>query len=599
MSKFKIRLLPLAIGMAVSISVSAQDDATQEREVEEVIVQGVRSAELNARDLERENDAFSSIISQDDAGNFADQNVAEALQRLPGVTLQKTEGEGRFITVRGLGPGFVTVNMNGSELASSNSDTRAFALDAVPADLLGSIEVFKSLTPDMDLNSIGGTVNVKSVSAFDRNKNSLKMNVQNYQQDFDGEASPKISLQGTHLFADDTIGIGYSFSHETRNTKVYETRHHADTNMRYIQVDVPGVPAPTEDSTRMLIPFEFETREEDAERERTAGSLDFGFRPTDDGEYYFRYARTELVDMDIALREYYRFGQALAGHSAYVDLDSNTFGVVNADLQHQYFIQEGSSTTDAYSLGGKNIFSDWTLDYDYSKSTGEFEKPDGRRVQFRTRFLPLLGRFGEDFINGQVISPAQMSDLGGGDFSSISSTIGGFGGANGYQAGERVQSGMLYDNIFIEDSFRTDTLDQISANLRKNYDNGLVNYIKTGFKIKGRERDRNKDRWSIVPSNFPDGCASDDCIAAINSSLGDYGTYDAGNPNFDHNFITLSETERLLNLTTPVAKFTDPNRTDQESRNEDYVLTEDTAAAYFMTELQLSDSSFLIAGLRD
>src|SRR5690606_6088300 len=160
---------------------------------DEIVVIGVRAAELNARQEERNKSIFSSVISQDDAGNFADQNVAEALQRLPGITLQKSEGEGRFVSVRGLGPGFVTVQQNGAELASAGADDRSFALDGIAADLLGAIEVFKSLTPDMDLNSIGGAVNVKTVSAFDRKKDSLRLTVPDYYQDDQGDHSPKLS----------------------------------------------------------------------------------------------------------------------------------------------------------------------------------------------------------------------------------------------------------------------------------------------------------------------------------------------------------------------------------------------------------------------
>src|SRR5690606_13969751 len=333
----------------------------------EIVVTGVRNAELNARQSERNKNIFSSVIAQDDAGNFADQNVAESLQRLPGITLQKTEGEGRYVAVRGLGPGFVTVSMNGAELASAGGDvgggdSRAFALDALPADLLGSIEVFKSLTPDMDLNSIGGTVNVNTVTAFDRGRDTFKVNLQNYYQDFREEHSPKISIQGSKLFADDTIGVGLALSHEKRMTDTYEVRHHSTTDMRYVQADINGLNEPTPTDVRMLIPWEVETREEGAEKTRTAGSIDLGYRPNENSEYYLRYSYTEFTDLYYELREYYRFSQAGDGEIAYLDPSTNTFGVVGGDLQHQYFIQETENTTTAYSIGGENIFNDvWTL----------------------------------------------------------------------------------------------------------------------------------------------------------------------------------------------------------------------------------------------
>lgn len=609
------------ISLIVTVSASAsglafaQDADEAAADVEEVYVVGARGAELNARELERDKKAFTTIISQDDAGNFADQNVAESLQRLPGITLQRSEGEGKFVTLRGLGPGFVSVSMNGAEIANAggganDDEGRGFGLDSIPADLLGSIEVYKSLTPDLDLNSVAGVVNVKTISAFDSGKNTLKINAQGIYQDFAGEAKPKVILQGTNLLADGTIGIGYSLSYEERVTETYETRHHNDTLPRYITPNAPGVPA---SSDILLIPFEIENREEDAARERIASSLDFGFRPDESNDYYLRLTRTELTDEDIALREYYRYGQANAGspapftvpgtpaNTAFVDTENNIFGVVGGDLQHQFFVQEAVTTTTVASAGGKNIINnDWTLEYDYTNSEGELDKPDARRVQFRGRFLPLIGQFGKDFINGQVISVEQMADLAGNNPSDFTiSSISGVG-ANGYLVGERGQPNLTYDNIFIEDSFRSETLDQVSTHLRKDFSEGMINFVKAGVLAKSRERNRNKDRWSIVPGDFAIGACGTDatCLDLGNSELGDFGTYAPNNPVFDHDFITLSEANRLLDATEQIARFTDPNRNDQESTKEDYVLTEDSAAAYFMTELQLSEKSTLIVGAR-
>lgn len=593
----KKRLLPTIIALAASGMAYAQSAAEEDPRIEEeMVVVGVRQAEMNSRETERNKNIFSSVIAQDDAGNFADQNVAESLQRLPGITLQKSEGEGKFVTVRGLGPGFVSVSMNGNELASSSSDTRAFALDAVPADLLSSIEVFKSLTPDMDLNSIGGTVNVKTVSAFDRKRNSFRGSAQMSRQDYAGDVSPKISLQGTNLFADDTIGLGYSLSYEKRHTDVYEVRHHANEELTFRQKNLPGMSGPEGDI--LLSPWQFEAREEQAERERIAGSVDLGWRPNEDHEFYVRYSYTSLEDLDIALREYARVDTAFTNEReiAYIDKASGTFGVTDAELQHQYFIQKGKATTEAFDLGGKNIFNDqWTLDYNYSRSEGEFSKPDGRRVQFRIQDLPMLAQAGKEYLAYEIVSPGDMAALAGTTANNIPNS----GGYFLTDPTQRKQGGMTYDNIFIEDSFRTDTLDSFNLNLKKDFDDGFINYIKTGVAFKWRERDRNKDRWSIVPGSYPLACEGDEvCDDLRNSSLADYETHTPNHPDFRHDFITYRETERLLAATSRIAKWTDPDLTGQESRKEDYRLSEDTQAAYVMADFQLSEKSSLIAGVR-
>jgi len=175
----------LALAVSTAFSSMAQTAPAQENteqtetnetpsEIEVVEVKGVKQADLKARDLERMKSGFSSVISTDDLGNFVDQNVAESLRRLPGVTLQRSEGEGKFVTVRGLGPGFVSINMNGAQMSGAGEE-RKVGLDALPADLLGTIEVLKTLTPDQNLNSIGGTVNVKAISAFPLCQDSCRL----------------------------------------------------------------------------------------------------------------------------------------------------------------------------------------------------------------------------------------------------------------------------------------------------------------------------------------------------------------------------------------------------------------------------------------
>ncbi len=598
----KKRLLPLCIALIASGQLHAQTTSSSQELVEEVEVTGVRAAELNAREEERSKNIFSSVISQDDAGNFADQNVAESLQRLPGITLQKSEGEGKFVSVRGLGPGFVTVQQNGAELATAGADDRSFALDAIPADLLSSIEVFKSLTPDMDLNSIGGVVNVKTVSAFDRKKDSLRLNVQDYYQDYREEHSPKISLQGTNLLADDTIGIGYSASWEERKTVTYEMLHHETTDPRYVQVDtLNSVPDVEDLSSYMLIPFEFQNRQEVADRERTAVSLDLGYRPTENSEYYVRGSYTEYTDMDVAWREYYRFGQAGADDIAYLDPATNTFGVVDADIQQQMFIQDGTSKTTSYALGGKNNFDmsngQYKLDYEYSWSDSTYEKPDGQRVQFRERDVPLIARAGEEAIVAQAISPNDLAALMG-------TTVSGAGftpdQVSGYSAQGVSLAGFEFDNLFLENSSRADELEAIKVDLKREFDLGWLSYWKVGFNIKNRVRDRNQDRWSLVPKDFSPQCSGapdvTQCRYDIQSNLTDHDYAFPGQSDFVYPAITKAGAEELISSVRAIAN--QDTQQGLESVYRDYTLTEDTAAAYVMGEFRLSDTQSLITGVR-
>ncbi|SHF71419.1 TonB-dependent receptor [Microbulbifer donghaiensis] len=599
MKQYSKKILPLAVALA-SLQAFAQEaeqkneQASSDTTLEEVYVEGVRSADINARAAERSKDNFSSIVTQDDAGNFSDQNAAELLQRMPGITLQKSEGEGKFVSLRGLGPGMVSVRMDGGTMANAGGGTnetledRAFSLDSLPSDVLQSIEVNKSLTPDMDLDAIGGSINVKTLSALDRGKDTVKLRAQNYYQDQAEENSPKLTLQGTNLFLNDTLGVAYTASWEKRVTQGYETRHHADTLPSYVTVD----------DQVMLIPWEFETRQENAERERFAALLNLEYQPSDNSRYHLKFNHTSYSDEDIALREYYRFNYSDSDDVSFLDPGSNVFGGGGVDLQQQYFIQESEVTTNTLALGGENRFGQgWEVDYELVTSRSENEKPDGRRVQFRLRELNALGQSGDDFVNGQIISGPQLAELA--ETGSIGS--GAISGANGYQYGSAAQPNLIYDNLFLEENLRKDAVDQLSLNLRKDWDQGgPLNYVKGGIKLQQRERSNDKNRASVVPfDRSVAGCDGDQlCQDLAGARLGDFENYVPENGNFDHAFITQREAERLIAATRAIGDNYDALEREVESTRLDYELSEDTSAAYLMAEFQVLDDATLIAGAR-
>jgi TonB-dependent receptor len=114
-----------------------------------------------------------NIVSADQIGRFPDPNAAEATQRIPGVVIQRDQGEGRFVSVRGTEPRLNSVMINGERIPAPEGDIRYVALDVIPADLLEAIEVSKALTPDMDSDAIGGAVNLVTKHAPERTIFSL------------------------------------------------------------------------------------------------------------------------------------------------------------------------------------------------------------------------------------------------------------------------------------------------------------------------------------------------------------------------------------------------------------------------------------------
>ena len=129
--------------------------------IEGIDVLGAR-AMTQARALSEQQNAASiiNVVASDQIGRFPDASAPEALQRIPGITVERDMGEGRYINIRGANSDFTAVNLNGSIAPSPEGDARRVALDAVPVDILESIEVAKAITPDMDAQGIGGAVNL-------------------------------------------------------------------------------------------------------------------------------------------------------------------------------------------------------------------------------------------------------------------------------------------------------------------------------------------------------------------------------------------------------------------------------------------------------
>ncbi len=144
-------------GEVVSVKFLLYSTATQ---LSNVIVSGYSQGQAKALNQQKTADNIKNVISADQIGRFPDPNAAEALQRVPGVNIERDQGEGRYVLVRGLSPKFTNINVNGEQIPSPEADVRFVALDAIPSDQLASIEVSKSLTPDMDGDAVGGSVNL-------------------------------------------------------------------------------------------------------------------------------------------------------------------------------------------------------------------------------------------------------------------------------------------------------------------------------------------------------------------------------------------------------------------------------------------------------
>ena len=140
----------------------------QDAPIEEVLTIGYRESVKQAVQQQRDAGGIINVLKKDDMGKLQDDSVSDALQRMPGLSVERDQGEGRFIRIRGLAPDLNSVSYNGTSLAAPEAGRRAVALDVIPSDLLESVVVSKTLTPDIPAGSLGGNIELKSMTAFDR-----------------------------------------------------------------------------------------------------------------------------------------------------------------------------------------------------------------------------------------------------------------------------------------------------------------------------------------------------------------------------------------------------------------------------------------------
>lgn len=130
-------------------------------ELDQVTVVGeALRGQARALNQQKNNSNITNVISSDQVGRFPDSNIGDALKRVPGITMQNDQGEARNIIIRGLAPTLNSVTLNGDRIPSAEGDNRNVQMDLIPSDMIATIQVNKTLTPDMDADAIGGSVNL-------------------------------------------------------------------------------------------------------------------------------------------------------------------------------------------------------------------------------------------------------------------------------------------------------------------------------------------------------------------------------------------------------------------------------------------------------
>src|SRR5688572_7408094 len=241
--------------VSCSAAAGAWAQATPSQEsLEEIVVTGFRQSLSVALDEKRDATGAIDAIVAEDIADFPDLNIAESIQRVPGVSIARDGGEGRQVSVRGLGPQFTRVRINGMEAMSANGGTdaaggtnrdRSFDFNTFASELFNAVTVRKSSSADLEEGALGATVDLRSARPFDYDGFTVVTSVQGSYNDISEDLDPRGALLISNTFADGKFGALISAAYTKRNlldegSSAVRWQNSLNTD----GVQVPGLPVP-------------------------------------------------------------------------------------------------------------------------------------------------------------------------------------------------------------------------------------------------------------------------------------------------------------------------------------------------------------------
>jgi iron complex outermembrane receptor protein len=244
----------------------------------DIVVTGIRQSLRLSIDAKRDSSVIADVLSAEDIGKFPDKNVAEALQRVPGVVINREFGEGERVSLRGTAPNLTKTLVNGHAIATADwfileqlAATRSFNYLTLPAEIVGQLDVYKSGQADVEEGGIGGTINVHTRNPLDLKAFTVSASVQGVYSDKRGSFDPQVS--GLFSWKNDAETFGILIG------GVYQKR-----DIRRDGIEVLGYQPVTVGGQTAQIPSLIGSALFQQERERYGGNIALQFRPSDDLE---------------------------------------------------------------------------------------------------------------------------------------------------------------------------------------------------------------------------------------------------------------------------------------------------------------------------
>lgn len=536
-------LIDVTVGdMGYTLSQDLQIKASDVK-MNEVTVVGLAQGQSKALSVQKTAENIMNVVSEEQMEKFPDINSAEALQRLPGVSVQRDQGEGRYVQIRGTATNMNAMKVNGEDIPSPEGGERTTQMDIIPADQLASIEVIKAVTPDMDGNAIGGAVNLVTKSALDYEKPVISATLGGGYADLSGKGIYQGSFNyGRRLGENKNIGImiGASYLRTDRGSH--------NNEMEWGDV---------EDEDENEIPWALENlslRNYDIVRERMGFSTSLDYRPDNDNSYSLRAIYDSYLDVESR-------NEITFEPDAFL---SATKGL-EAEIAHEMKARDQAATLYSIMFKGDNHFSSLSLDYSLSYSYAQEKEDRHFEPKFEMDETPDLTWNLSDLDNPQFIFDNLSQDY------------------------YRNASNFELDDMEYHDNLTTNTDIIGSVNLKMPYTLfGNQADLKLGGKASMKQKDRKENIW--VYEWDGDGDILMDRFTMDNISDLIDGKYNFGP------LIDVDKMEDFFNNNKNGDFVGEISKEDSDAAT--YDATEDIFAFYLMTTINL-DKLTVLAGVRN
>lgn len=537
------RSITVRDGVITNVSVAIGEDV---RPIDNILVVGQSAAASNALNRRRAADALLDAVTADNIGNFPDQNVSEAARRIVGVSIENDQGEGRYIVVRGMNADLNTTSINGMRIGAPETDVRRVALDVIPADLVSAIEISKTVTPDMDGDTIGGNVNIETASAFDRTGMFFTARAEGSYNDLVDKYSPRLSAAYSNTFSD-KFGMSAAVSWFDR-----------DFGSDNKEVD-GGFP----EEGGIVFPEELELRDYDVNRERIGVNVNFDFRPNDSTDLYVRTVYNDFSDYEFRNRTEFK-----------VEDDPVSGTSTSARFVDEFEIDRDSKDRLetqkiwAISTGGEFRMDAWTIDAAVGYSKGSEKEPGRIDADFRRTF------------NEDGSEPFFDITL---DYSNPVGPTATFGNQ---QTRDLVFDASQYefDELVLEDNFSKE--EEFSFKVDFAYDTDFGdNPAQLKFGAKARLREKSNDGEARIYDGFAEDLTLADVLTTQDYGLDEFG------PSADQNAVRAIVDSRLGDFELAAED------SAIDSAANDYEASEDVIAGYVMGRVDI-DALRVVGGVR-